>query len=238
MQLAALRHRTESEDCTVIDHSHVKIRLHTAKNDVKKVIVHYIDNYLPPADAATLEMKKAGSGQVNDYWTATLTAPYHRIKYTFEVIGNDGSHVIFGDRSIEKFSDEKLREDGLYFKVPYFHDIDRIKTPAWLKDIVWYQIFPERFANGDKSDDPVNVKPWNPEDHPGREDFYGGDLQGVLDHLDDLQKLGITGLYFCPIFKASSNHKYDTIDYLQVDPAFGDKDLFAKVVNEAHKRGM
>lgn len=183
-------------------------------------------------------MEKAGRGQVSDYWTATLTAPYHRIKYTFEVIGKDGSRYIFGDRSIEKFSDEKLREDGMYFKVPYFHDIDRIKTPKWLKDIVWYQIFPERFANGDKSNDPANVKEWNPEDHPGREDFYGGDLQGVLDHLDDLQKLGVTGLYFCPIFKASSNHKYDTIDYLQVDPAFGDKDLFAKVVNEAHKRGM
>jgi neopullulanase len=145
-------------------------------------------------------MKKSGSGQVNDYWTATLTAPYHRIKYTFEVIGNDGSHVIFGDRSIEKFSDEKLREDGIYFKVPYFHDIDRIKTPKWLKDIVWYQIFPERFANGDKSNDPVNVKPWNPEDHPGREDFYGGDLQGVLDHLDDLQKLGRYWLIFLSYF--------------------------------------
>lgn len=238
MQLAALKHRTESEDCFVIDHSHVKIRLHTAKDDVEKVIVHYTDNYLPPKQAKELEMEKIGSGQVNDYWGATLTAPYHRIKYTFEVIGKDGSHVIFGDRSIEKFSDKKLREDGMYFKVPYFHDIDRIKTPKWLKDIVWYQIFPERFANGDKSNDPANVKEWNPEDHPGREDFYGGDLQGVLDHLDDLQKLGVTGLYFCPIFKASSNHKYDTIDYLQVDPAFGDKDLFAKVVNEAHKRGM
>lgn len=238
MQLAALKHRTESEDCFVIDHSHVKIRLHTAKDDVEKVIVHYTDNYLPPEQAKELEMEKAGRGQVSDYWTATLTAPYHRIKYTFEVIGKDGSRYIFGDRSIEKFSDGKLREDGMYFKVPYFHDIDRIKTPKWLKDIVWYQIFPERFANGDKSNDPANVKEWNPEDHPGREDFYGGDLQGVLDHLDDLQKLGVTGLYFCPIFKASSNHKYDTIDYLQVDPAFGDKDLFAKVVNEAHKRGM
>lgn len=238
MQLAALKHRTESEDCFVIDHSHVKIRLYTAKDDVEKVIVHYTDNYLPPKQAKELEMEKIGSGQVNDYWGATLTAPYHRIKYTFEIIGKDGSHVLFGDRSIEKFSDKKLREDGMYFKVPYFHDIDRIKTPKWLKDIVWYQIFPERFANGDKSNDPANVKEWNPEDHPGREDFYGGDLQGVLDHLDDLQKLGVTGLYFCPIFKASFNHKYDTIDYLQVDPAFGDKDLFAKVVNEAHKRGM
>lgn len=104
MQLAALKHRTESEDCFVIDHSHVKIRLHTAKDDVEKVIVHYTDNYLPPEQAKELEMEKAGRGQVSDYWTATLTAPYHRIKYTFEVIGKDGSRYIFGDRSIEKLS--------------------------------------------------------------------------------------------------------------------------------------
>ena len=91
MQLAALKHRTESEDCFVIDHSHVKIRLHTAKDDVEKVIVHYTDNYLPPEQAKELEMEKAGRGQVSDYWTATLTAPYHRIKYTFEVIGKDAA---------------------------------------------------------------------------------------------------------------------------------------------------
>lgn len=122
-------------------------------------------------------MEKAGRGQVSDYWTATLTAPYHRIKYTFEVIEKMEVVISLVIVVLKKFSDEKLREDGMYFKVPYFHDIDRIKTPKWLKDIVWYQIFPERFANGDKSNDPANVKEWNPEDHPGREDFYGGDLQ-------------------------------------------------------------
>ena len=114
MQLAALKHRTESENCFVIDHSHVKIRLHTAKDDVEKVIVHYTDNYLPPEQAKELEMEKAGRGQVSDYWTATLTAPYHRIKYTFEVIGKDGSRYIFGDRSIEKFSDGKLRRRNVF----------------------------------------------------------------------------------------------------------------------------
>lgn len=76
-----------------------------------------------------------------------------------------------------------------------------VKTPEWVKHTVWYQIFPERFANGDKSNDPKNVKPWNPSDHPGREDYYGGDLQGVLDHLDYLKKLGVNGLYFCPILR-------------------------------------
>lgn len=238
MQLAALRHRSESEDCFVLDRNRVRVRFHTAKDDVDKIIVHYVDNYMPPTDAKSVEMEKIGSGSVCDHWVATLEVPYHRIKYTFEVIGKDGDHKIVGDRGIYDFSEQSLNNDGSYFRVPYFHLIDMDKTPEWVKHTVWYQIFPERFANGDKSNDPANTKPWNPEDHPGREDFYGGDLQGVLDHLDYLKKLGVNGLYFCPVFKASSNHKYDTVDYLEIDPAFGDKDLFAKVVNEAHKRGM
>ena len=238
MQLAALKHRTESEDSFVIDATHVRVRFHSAKNDIEKVIVHYCDNYLPLNQAKTIEMTKIGEGQVEDHWGATLEAPFHRLKYTFEVIGSDGTSVVVGDRAISSDVETALMEDGSYFKVPYCHDIDMVKTPEWVRHTVWYQIFPERFANGDKSNDPKNVKPWNPEDHPGREDFYGGDLQGVLDHLDYLKKLGVNGLYFCPVFKASSNHKYDTIDYLQIDPEFGDKDLFAKVVNEAHARGM
>ena len=238
MQLAALRHRSESEDCFVLDRNRVKVHFHTAKDDVEKIIVHYVDNYMPTTDTESVEMEKIGSGEVSDHWVATLEVPYHRIKYTFEIIGKDGDHKIVGDRGIYDFSKENLEADGSYFRVPYFHLIDMDKTPEWVKHTVWYQIFPERFANGDKSNDPANTKPWNPEDHPGREDFYGGDLQGVLDHLDYLKKLGVNGLYFCPVFKASSNHKYDTVDYLEIDPAFGDKDLFAKVVNEAHKRGM
>lgn len=238
MQLAALQHRSESEDCFVLDRNRVKVRFHSAKGDVEKIIVHYVDNYMPTTDADTVAMKKVGTGIVSDHWEATLKVPYHRIKYTFEVIGKDGEHKIVGDRGIYDFNKENLEADGSYFRVPYFHLIDMDQTPDWVKHTVWYQIFPERFANGDKNNDPANTKPWNPEDHPGREDFYGGDLQGVLDHLDYLQKLGVNGLYFCPVFKASSNHKYDTVDYLEIDPAFGDKDLFAKLVNEAHKRGM
>lgn len=238
MQLAALKHRTESEDSFVIDPKHVRVRFHSAKGDVEKVIVHYCDNYLPLKYAKTIEMDKIGEGQVEDHWGATLEAPFHRLKYTFEVIGKDGTSVVYGDRAISSDIEAAVNKDGSYFKIPYCHEIDMVKTPEWVKHTVWYQIFPERFANGDKSNDPKNVKPWNPSDHPGREDYYGGDLQGVLDHLDYLKKLGVNGLYFCPIFKAGSNHKYDTIDYLQVDPEFGDKDLFAKVVNEAHARGM
>lgn len=201
MQLAALKHRSESEDSFVIDPKHVCVRFHSAKGDVEKVIVHYCDNYLPLKYAKTIEMDKIGEGQVEDHWGATLEAPFHRLKYTFEVIGKDGTSVVYGDRAISSDIEAAVNKDGSYFKIPYCHEIDMVKTPEWVKHTVWYQIFPERFANGDKSNDPKNVKPWNPSDHPGREDYYGGDLQGVLDHLDYLKKLGVNGLYFCPILR-------------------------------------
>ena len=238
MQEASLRHRPESEDCFLIDKNHLRLRFHTAKDDVQKVIVHYLDRYYDLKTAQKQEMTKIGSGQVADYYMTTLELPLHRCQYTFEVVGQDDSHIIYGDRGIREYNDSNLYDYGQFFKVPYFHEIDMAKTPAWVKETVWYQIFPERFNNGDKNNDPVGTKPWNSADHPGREDYYGGDLQGVLDKLDYLQELGINGLYFCPIFKASSNHKYDTIDYLEIDPDFGDKKLFKKLVDEAHKRGM
>lgn len=112
------------------------------------------------------------------------------------------------------------------------------RHPQWVKETVWYQIFPERFANGDPSNDPADVLPWASKEFPGRQDFYGGDLQGVIDHLDYLSDLGINGIYFCPIFTAPTNHKYDTTDYLEIDPGFGDKELFRKLVEECHRRGI
>lgn len=104
MQLAALRHRSESEDCFILDENRVRVRFHTAKDDVKEIIVHYVDNYLPTTQTKSAKMEKVGIGAVDDHWVATLEVPFHRIKYTFEVIGNDGSHKIVGDRGIYDFN--------------------------------------------------------------------------------------------------------------------------------------
>ena len=111
-----------------------------------------------------------------------------------------------------------------------------INTPAWVKDAVFYQIFPERFANGDPGNDPAWVLPWGTQPTPLT--FMGGDLQGILDHLPYLHELGITAIYLTPIFKARSNHKYDTCDYFEVDPGFGDKALLKKLVDTAHQNNM
>lgn len=109
-------------------------------------------------------------------------------------------------------------------------------APGWVQDSVFYQIFPDRFANGDPTNDPAGAQPWG--SPPTWNNFFGGDLQGILDHLDYLENLGITALYLTPIFKARSNHKYDTSDYLSVDPSFGSNELLRQLVDVCHTRGV
>ncbi len=107
-------------------------------------------------------------------------------------------------------------------------------TPAWVADAVFYQIFPDRFDNGDTSNDPSPTTTWG--DRPTGDGFFGGDLQGIINRLPYLTDLGITALYLNPVFSASSNHKYNATDYLLIDPAFGTNDGFKKLVDECHAR--
>ena len=107
-----------------------------------------------------------------------------------------------------------------------------------VNDTVWYQIFPDRFCNGDPSNDPENVVLWREHGSVTNEECFGGDLAGITDKLDYLQNLGINGLYLTPINEAPSNHKYDTTDYTKIDPRFGDEETFKHLVKEAHKRGI
>jgi|LDZU01.1.fsa_nt_gi glycosidase len=111
-----------------------------------------------------------------------------------------------------------------------------IISPDWIKDAIFYQIFPDRFANGDTSNDPASITPWG--SNPTADNYFGGDLKGIIDHLDYLQGLGINALYLTPIFQAKSNHKYDTYDYYKIDPAFGDECTFKFLIEESHRRGM
>ena len=109
-------------------------------------------------------------------------------------------------------------------------------TPAWVHDAIFYHIFPERFANGDPGNDPPGSMPWG--STPTVDNFMGGDLQGVMDRIDYLVDLGVTAIYFNPIFKARSNHKFDHGDYMRVDPHFGTNDLMKQLVRKAHSNGI
>ena len=136
-------------------------------------------------------------------------------------------------------------------------------VPDWAKDVVYYYIFPERFRNGDTANDPrpgrdtyLNHgiefhsnwldRPWVPGDADGHlgdddqynNDFFGGDLAGIIDKLDYLKDLGINTLYINPLFEAASNHKYDTGDYLNIDDGFGTNAEFERLTREASVRGI
>ncbi len=111
-----------------------------------------------------------------------------------------------------------------------------LSPPEWVKDAVFYAIFPDRFRNGDPGNDPPGTRPWGAP--PDRESTFGGDLWGIIQALDYLQDLGVTALYLTPIFTAPSNHKYDVVDYYNVDPHFGGNEALAELVGELHRRGM
>ncbi len=109
-------------------------------------------------------------------------------------------------------------------------------TPAWVQDAVFYQIFPDRFENGDTSIDPAKTQPWG--DAPTGSGFFGGDLRGIMNRLPYLTDLGINAIYLNPVFSATSNHKYNATDYLTIDPSFGTNELFKQFVDECHARSI
>jgi len=109
-------------------------------------------------------------------------------------------------------------------------------TPEWVRDAVFYQIFPDRFARSDRVAKPSNLESWY--SPPTTCGFKGGDLYGVIEHLDYLQDLGITAIYFCPIFQSPANHRYHTHDYMVVDPILGGNQALRDLLDEAHGRGM
>lgn len=240
MNTTAIYHRPESEFAYLYQKDKLRLRIHTGRGDAAQVFLLKGDPYTLTTEKwylAEVPLKKGLSTKLHDYWEIEVESGTNRLQYGFHIVGTDGLSCFYGDQGIFPYEEAFISQPNFYFRMPYFQEADRFKAPSWVKDTIWYQIFPERFANGDTENDPKGTLSWGSK-APGREDFFGGDLQGVLDHLDYLEELGINGIYFCPLFKATSNHKYDTIDYLEIDPAFGDKALFKQVVDEAHKRGI
>jgi cyclomaltodextrinase len=109
-------------------------------------------------------------------------------------------------------------------------------TPDWVKDAVFYQIFPDRFARSERIAKPSNLEPWD--SPPTVFGFKGGDLLGVAERLGYLQELGITAIYFNPIFQSAANHRYHTHDYYRVDPILGGDGAFRELLDAVHARGI
>lgn len=111
-----------------------------------------------------------------------------------------------------------------------------MSVPEWVKDAIFYQIFPDRFANGDPDNDPPNVVRWGAA--PTVWGFQGGDLKGIMQRFDYLLDLGINAIYLNPIFQATSTHRYNTTDYFKIDTQLGTLDDFRNLIKLAHSKGV
>lgn len=109
-------------------------------------------------------------------------------------------------------------------------------APAWTKDAVFYQIFPDRFCRSPRYRAVGRFVPWG--SRPTRENMFGGNLAGIEDHLDYIAGLGVNAIYLCPIFKSNSNHRYHTVDYFEIDPVLGTLKDFDRLVKKAHRLGL
>ena len=114
--------------------------------------------------------------------------------------------------------------------------MNTIQTPKWVKDAVFYQIFPDRFASSASLAKPFRLEPWD--SPPTRHGFKGGDLLGIAERLDYLQDLGVNAIYLNPIFQSASNHRYQAHDYYQVDPMLGGNQVLRQLLDAAHQRDL
>jgi cyclomaltodextrinase len=229
----AIYHRPKNNWSYAYDRETVHLRIRTKREDVAQVTLIYGDKYnWQQVGAQTVQMEVFAQDSLFDYWQAAVNPVYRRLKYGFKL--QSGIETLWLNE--QGFEDSEPENINPYFEFPFLNPADLFEPPAWVKDAVFYQIFPERFAKGDPLIDPANAMPWG--GIPTPFNFFGGDLQGVIDHLDHLERLGVNAIYFNPLFEAPTNHKYDTKDYRKVDPHFGTNEKLKELVDSCHARGI
>jgi glycosidase len=187
-------------------------------------------------EKAGLERQYGGPGRI--VWRVELKMPERRrVKYGFILKTAEGEFYFSEKNGVSPYNGEALKDNFNFFFFPFIHEVDAPSAPEWVRDTVWYQIFPDRFCNGDPSISPEGAADWDT-GKPGHRTFFGGDLAGIRQKLGYLKDLGVNGIYLTPVFSAPSSHKYDTADYFTVDRHFGTNADLKALVAEAHRAGI
>ncbi len=234
MEYSAIFHDMDKRFCYAIDKDLFVIRVQVKKDDMKEVILHYEDKYIPMErkdTRMTLPMKKVATSQFHDYYEAQLRMNLICLRYFFEFTDMQGEKVYYGNYEFDK---ECITNRDRMFDCPQnLREEEMFEVPQWAANKVVYQIFPSRFA----ATQPVDEELWYKAPITPMDDLHGN-LRGIIEHLDYIKDLGIDVVYLTPIFKSNSCHKYDTIDYYQVDPSFGTTEDLKELVQKSHERGM
>lgn len=210
--------------CNPLPDRRVQFRLWTEPAIAEAVLV-YNDG-----QAQGAEMRRYAQDRRFVYWEATITPARSHISYSFALRTAAGQITYLCRHGVDHAVEPLDRWELDLAQVAPF------ETPDWVKGAVIYQIFPERFANGDPGNDPPGVVPWG--SPPRWLEYQGGDLRGITRRADYLHDLGVEIVYLTPIFTAPSTHKYNCSDYYHVDPEFGGDEALRQLVDVLHHRGM
>lgn len=212
----------------------VRLRVPEVYGPVDRVLVRSNPDHEP----LWVEATRDGAVDGWEWWSADIVVHNPRHGYRFHLVLADGSQRVVSQAGITDL--EAL--DGFDFAL-----VAGNEPPTWLDDAVMYQIFPDRFARSAGADERTAPawaipaawdEPLDPH-QPGRSrQFYGGDLDGIVDHLDHVQDLGVTLIYHTPVFPAESSHRYDASSFTRIDPMLGGDDAYLRLVRAVHERGI
>lgn len=234
MEYSAIHHDMDKRFCYAIDKDYFVIRIQVKKGDMQEVILHHEDKYIPLSICDTrqaIPMTRIASSEYHDYYEAVVKMHLICLRYFFELADRQGNRTYYGNY---EFTDTYITDRDRMFDCPQnLREEEMFEIPKWAANKSVYQIFPARFASSKQVDDKLWYKaPVTASDN------LQGDLRGIIEHLDHMERLGIDIVYMTPIFKSNSSHKYDTIDYYEIDPSFGTKEDLKELVTKAHERGM
>lgn len=232
MKREAVFHINTEEYIYPVARNRLIVRIRTAKKEIRQCQIIYWDR-TDCAGRKILDMECAYRDGLFDYFQANLVFP--RVaryqKYYFRLKETNGEIWYYSVFGIDR------QEPGdNFFEYLYANQNDVISVPGWAQGTVYYQIFPERFFNGDGRNDPDSCMEWGTP--PTRENYMGGDLEGIRQKIPYLRRLGIECLYLNPIFEGDFNHKYATTDYFRIDPIFGTNETFRALVEDCHGAGI
>ena len=234
MEYSAILHDMDKRFCYAIDKGLFVIRIQVKKDDIKEIILHYVDKYISiefKDTRKTVPMKKIASSQFHDYYEAQIRMDMICLRYFFEFTDMHGEKAYYGNY---EFSKECITSIDRMFDCPQnLREEEMFEVPEWAANKVVYQIFPSRYA----ASQPVDKELWYKAPITFTDNLHG-DIRGIIDHLDYIRDLGIDVIYMTPVFKSDSSHKYDTIDYYQIDPSFGTAEDLRELVQKAHQYGM
>lgn len=236
MNKEAIFHKMDKEYAYSLGNSKFLIKIRVKKDDLKEIKLYYCDKYLrkyhhPKGRLHSKKMNKVFCDGIYDYYEVEVTTEVICLRYFFKLVSEDeilyyGNYRYFTKliKDIGEMFDfsQKVREEEIF-------DI-----PSWAEGAIVYQIFPDRFARTDYDTSGI----WYEKPKLFQRTLYGGTLKGITQHLDYLEELGIEVIYMTPIFKSSSDHKYNTDDYMKIDEDFGTELDFKELVDECHKRNI